>query len=294
MERSLEEMNNLKAANNEVMRKIGRNMLLLQQLEGLLKYLLANSFFEGTPSTIKENREKYVSQIGKRSLGQLVSEFCDRSLVKDDDSQREQPEKACDEIQIGFRFSIECDQDGFESRKKVLADIVEERNNLIHHLLPTYNAESLEDLTRLEHQLDDQRAKVLKEIDYLSGIIKRFNDVRKQLSDFIESPEGKRFFVEGLLPGESRLERLLAELASLAARSDGWTPLVRAGQLVRELNAERLTQALEEQGLSSLKGLKKHIESSDRFELMEESVIKGSQWLYRPKSTHEELTHECR
>ena len=244
MERSLEEMNNLEAANNDVMRKIGRNMLLLQQLEGLLKYLLANSFMEGSVSSMRGNRDKYISQIGKKSLGQLVGEFCERSIKTTDSPESEESSQEPDEAYIKFQYSIECDQKEYENRKQILADIVEERNKLIHHLLPTYDSQSLDRLKELDAQLDQQRQQVLKEIDYLSGLIKSFNEMRKVLGAVLESEDGQRFFVEGLLPGESRLERLLVELASLAVRSDGWTPLVRAGQLVRELNPERLTQAL--------------------------------------------------
>ncbi len=288
MESSVFEKNNLSTANDEVMLKIGRNMLLLQQLEGILKQLLAGSFCEGTLSTIRENQRKYASQINKKSLGQLVSEFCDRSLKCPDDSETEHVGRCIEDFHIKFHCSIECDQHEYEHRKQVLADIVQERNNLIHHLLPTYNPNSIEGLTELSRQFDEQYNQVLKETEYLSDLIKRFNELRKQMAAFLLSDKGERLLVEGLLPGESHLERLLSQLATLAARTDGWASLTVAGNLVKELNPQLVNKAMKEQGLSSLKGLKKLIESSDRFDLKEENHDKGSQWFFRPKIRFEE------
>jgi len=44
----------LEKAKNEVLRKIGRNMLLFQKLEQMLKYLITNGKVAGYASEIKE------------------------------------------------------------------------------------------------------------------------------------------------------------------------------------------------------------------------------------------------
>jgi hypothetical protein len=48
----------LEKAKKEVLRKIGRNMLLFQQVEHMLKFLIANGPFSGGIGDIKANKEQ--------------------------------------------------------------------------------------------------------------------------------------------------------------------------------------------------------------------------------------------
>ena len=276
--------NTLQVANDEVMRKIGRNMLLFQQIEGLLKYLLANGSIAGTVDDLKIKRESRLADIQRRSMGQLVGEFVDScySDLKDVDT-----EEQIDKVFLRFQFQVECESEYYDSRKKTLAQIVSERNDLIHHLLPRYDPKSLESCLAIDTELEQQREKLLPELTYLQALARSLNDARKVLSDFLLSEDGRRFFVEGLLPGESRLDGFLRTIASMASRPDGWTPLARAGKFMNELPTERVEKVCEELGTKKLVKLKKLIQSSAAFELMEEPTKGGVQWLFRPKHSSE-------
>ncbi|WP_226663235.1 hypothetical protein [Microbulbifer aggregans] len=272
--------NALQAANNEVMRKIGRNMLLFQQIEGLLKYLLANGFIVGTVEDLKIKRESRLADIRRRSMGQLVGEFVDScySDLKDTNT-----EELVDKAFFSFHFKVECEAKYYDSRKKTLAEIVSERNDLIHHLLPRYDPESLESCLAVDAELEQQRNKLLPELTHLQELVGALNKSRKLLSDFFQSEDGRRLFVEGLLPGESRLDGFLRTITSMASRPDGWTPLARAGQLINDLPTESVKKVCEEVGTKKLANIKKLIQLSAAFELMEETTKGGVQWLFRPK-----------
>lgn len=274
----------LQTANNEVMRKIGRNMLLFQQIEGLLKYLLANGSIAGTADDFKEKRDARVAEIKRRSMGQLVGEFVDSTFAGDQDAEQQE---SVSKTHFSFSFRVECEADHFESRKQALAELVSERNDLIHHFLPKYDPKSLESCRAVEAELDQQREKLLPELSNLQALARSLDEGRRYMSDFLQSEDGRRWIVEGLLPGESRLDGFLKSLASLAARPDGWAPLARAGKLVYELPAEKIEKVCEERGTKRLSNLKRLIQSTPAFELKEEPTKGGSQWLFRIKQTSE-------
>ena len=60
------------AAKDAVQRKIGRNLLLYQQIEGHLKFVLANARASGTLNELAQFREDRSRKITKQMLGLLV------------------------------------------------------------------------------------------------------------------------------------------------------------------------------------------------------------------------------
>ncbi len=278
----------LKAANDEIMRKIGRNILLFQEIEGLLKYLLANSAFSGTKSDLEANRKFRITSIKRRTMGQLVAEFVDTTYLE---NKNEAAQELAGEPHISFSFQVDCTTEHYDSKKQALTEIVQERNDLIHHFLPKYNPESLDSCQEIDCQLEQQREKLLPELLQLKALVRMLDRGRNLFANFLESEHGHKLFVEGLLPSEGKLEALLRNIVSVAARPDGWTPLATAGQLIHSQFRQEMDKICEERGIKKLTNLKKLIEASPVFELMEEPNKGGTQWLFRIKEyIHEELT----
>lgn len=272
---------------NEVMRKIGRNMLLFQQLEGLLKYIVSsNGAYSGQPGTLKSKRDKHVAEIEGSTMGQLVGQYLDSTYTL---TNSDEQDANTDQFQIKLGVSIDCDEEFYLTKKATLSEIVSERNALIHHLLPKYSLSSQESLEKLEQELERQRDKLLPELEELQSFAEWILKSRKLLADYLQSEAGIKHFVEGVLPGESRLEALLAKLAPLNARSDGWSSLALVGRALRVQYPEKYEKALVELGISKIKSLKSFIEKSERFELLEEATRKGSQWLYRSTEATREV-----
>ena len=79
---------NLENARNEVLRKIGRNMLLFQQMEHMLKYLIANGQFSGNVGEIKANVEQRAERVCKQTMGMLAGQYLDEiHLGRDEDTE---------------------------------------------------------------------------------------------------------------------------------------------------------------------------------------------------------------
>ena len=178
---------------NEVLRKIGRNVLLYQQVEHILKYLVSNGRISGNVDTLKSSLEKRKSSVAKRTMGMVAGDFFAEILGEYDslETNPENPSKA----QLSINFRIETEEKHFELRQDKIAALVADRNELIHHLMPKLNTDSVETWIETGRHLDLQREKIIPELEYLQKIAQQFSSMRKELGEYLMSPEGRRQFL---------------------------------------------------------------------------------------------------
>ena len=268
----------LEKAKNEVLRKIGRNILLFQQVEHMIKFLVANGKIEGYVSEVEASQKQRAEIIRKQTLGQLVGQYLKNthSICKEINEDHVELKEAY----LSFTFRIDVDAVYYETKKEDLASLVAERNDLIHHFLPRLNHESIESWIETEHYLDRQCEKLLPELTQLKSIVDALQEGRKALAEFLNSDEGKRQFELPWLR-QSRLVLLLGDIATQAARHDGWTLLSTAGQLIRQHAPEEMAVLNERYGHKTLKGL---ILATEIFDITEEPTNRGGvRVLYRLK-----------
>ncbi len=239
----------LETAKNEVHRKIGRNMLKFQYMELMLKFLIANGQFSGTIETLSENLERQNASVSKKTMGKLVGDFLETTHTK-----QEKPEDIgdIDSIHLSFNFRVDCDQVYYDKRKEKLAEIVSQRNELVHHLLLKFNLESIENCTEIERYLDEQHDQLLPEINHLKSLIENLQRTKKELFEYVASEE---YWAEIRL-SELRQTRLiiwLGHIAEQGARSDGWTYLNIAGQVLQTQQPEEVDLFKKQYGYKSLK-----------------------------------------
>lgn len=253
---------------DEVFRRIGRNLLLFQHIEHLLKQLMASARLEGTVKSMQANFEERQAKIHKQTLGQLAGQFVDDVLA--DAGERDAPENV-DEAWFSFGFTIQTDSAFVEQHTAEMKAVVDARNDLIHHFLPRWSPAS-EDSTRaaLEY-LDHQRAQALPMRDRLQGFVNSLQEAAKAHAEFMSSPEGARQFELHWLR-HSRLVLLLGEIALRTPRADGWTVLASAGHILRQREPEELEHMLARYGHRTLKKL---LRATELFDLKEEPTPGG-------------------
>jgi len=264
---------------DDVLRKVGRNVVLFQQLEQLLKFVVANGNLSGFASELNELKKQKAEKVSKQTMGALVGQYVENSNPESDSSSNE-PE-VLDEAYLSFSFNIECDGDYYERKKEALAQLVSERNDLIHHLLPRFDMKSVESCETLGKELDVQGESIRLEIKNLQAMAKALNDGRKEIADFLQSTKGKKEFELSFLR-QSRLVLMLGDIATQMNREDGWALISTAGHLIKEHAPEELEQMKEMHGYSSLMKL---IQASEVFDIHEEATPKGgARILYRLKA----------
>jgi hypothetical protein len=267
----------LEDAKNEVLRKIGRNMLLFQQMEKLLKFLIINGKIEGYTDELKSKQEQRSETIYRKTMGKLVGDYIEDTFS--DFKEIPQTPKDSERVFISFRLNLETDSVYFENKKKILAEIVSDRNELIHNFLPNYDLTSIEGCREIEEHLDQQREKLLPELNEIKIIIENLVETKNLFYDFLNSDDGKKRFFSPIRGG--RILYYLGEIASQIVRPDGWTPLSVAGQIIWKQKPEEITDVFKKY---CHKTLKKLIMATEIFEIKEEPTKNGGiQVLYRLK-----------
>jgi len=268
----------LEKAKNEVLRKIGRNILIFQQVEYMLKYLVANGNISGSISEVRAKKEQRAEIIKKQTMGQLAGQYLENTHSVCEELTDEPVD--LQEAYISFTFRLDVDAVYYETKKEVLASLVADRNELIHHLLSRINPESIESWLETDKYLDQQREKFLPELDQLKSMVDNLQEGRKQLSEYLMSDECARQIKLSRLR-ESRLVLLLGDIANKVARQDGWTLLNIAGHLIHKHAPEELAVLNKKYGHKTLKGL---MLATELFDITEESTDRGGiRVLYRLK-----------
>ncbi len=252
--------------------------MLFQQMEHMLKCLLANGQYSGYASELKTNIEQRRETIHKQTMGQLVGQFLENifSAPKETTSAPEELK----EPWLSFCHTVECDVAYYQGRKSTLDSIVSQRNELIHHLLPKWDFNSLESSTATEQYLDKQREKILPELELLKNQIQVMQEAMKELAIFLASDEGEKQFELSFLR-QSQLVACLLEIAQQRTRSDGWMPLSNAAHFIRQQAPEEIADLEKRYGYKKLKGI---ILATEYFDINEEQTDKGGiRVLYRIK-----------
>jgi hypothetical protein len=268
----------LSAIRDEVFQKIGRNLVNFQKIELMLKHLIANGQVSGYMSEFQKNHEMKVADTRKKTLGALVGEFVETTFQ----STNVSPEPTAERIEpcISFSFSVEADADFYESKKRELKLLVNDRNDLIHHLLPQFNSESLESCLEIRDYLDQQRERLIPEYEYLKSVIESLEEIKKAHAAFISSDEGEKAFELGFLQ-QSSIVQLLLNISVQKPRPDGWTFLSVAIQQIRQILPGEMEQLEKRWGYRTLPDL---MVASEYFDLTKEELNNdGYRWAYRSK-----------
>ncbi|NQY26227.1 MAG: hypothetical protein HRT92_03515 [Piscirickettsiaceae bacterium] len=266
----------------EIQRKIGRNILLFQQLEYGLKYVVANGQFSGYSSELESIIATRKSSVNTQTLGKLVGQFVETSNPTRNDYSTESDE--IKEPRISYDFRIETDENSYKEKKESLSKLVLERNKLVHHLLPELDPKSLESCKKVEKNLDEQADKIRNELISVQSIAQALSEGRKKLADYLSSDECEKEWLLSFLR-QDRLVILLAEIASQVAREDGWTLMNTAGNLVKQHAPDELASLHKGTEHKSLKSL---MIKTELFDFNEETTAKGGiRVLYKMKDGYE-------
>ena len=265
---------------DEVFQKIGRNLVNFQRIEFMLKHLIANGQVSGHISEFKKIQEKKIEGVKKKTLGTLVGEFVETTFQSSDTSP--EPTTELKEPYISFSFSVGADTDFYESKKRELKSLVDDRNDLIHHLLPRFNTESIDSCLEIRDYLDQQRERLIPEYEYLKSTIESFEEIKRVHAAFLSSDEGKKAFELGFLQ-QSSIVQILLNVSVQKPRPDGWTFLSVAIQQIRQILPGEMEQLANRWGYQTLPDL---MEASEYFDITKEDLNHGSyRWVYRSKPT---------
>jgi len=246
---------------SEIERKIGRNLIIFQSIEQILKLLArcVNISITVNNGKIETDFEKRIEHINKQTMGQVANQVLE-NISPPDEELTINKYKKLKGLRVNFRqFFTEPDK-----RKEELKSIVTERNDLVHHLFSKWNLNSLESTLQLEQYLDQQHKKICSEPEYLLSQIK-----------FI-----KKFSTNADVERHVELAILILQLFDMSKQKDGWIVLDKALHVIRQKEPQHITHLKERFG----KKLREMMLPEDIFEIKNELTNKGGKRiLYRIK-----------
>ncbi|MCS6095109.1 hypothetical protein G3444_06955 [Shewanella baltica] len=262
-----------------VLKKIGRNVLLFQQLELLLKFIIANGQYSGYINEIADIKKERNEKVHKQTMGQLVSQYLESSAPEYKHAPKE-PE-ILKEAYFSFSVSVSIDSETYEQMKHTLTELVNERNELIHHLIPQFDRSSESSCRKLTEQLEQLTEKLRKEISTVNSHIKMMQTSSKKALEFMSSEEGQKQFNLSFLRGSQIVTNLLQYLYHYG-QEDGWAPLATAAHFVHQQAADDMKHMRKRHGHKTLKSL---MLATELFDIENETTEKGGiRVRYRLKS----------
>lgn len=276
----------LSAIKDELFRKVGRNLINYQTIEQLLKQLILSSRISGPISQLEEIRKQKSEEVKVQTMGTLAGQFIENTYQAPKASSNEQSE--IKETHLSTSFYFDVSDDVLESRKADLKKITDARNNLVHHLLPRLDLNSIENCLAISRELDEQREEQSKEIEHLNSVIKQIANTMKECAEFLNSDEGYRRFELGILQQSSVIGMLL-DLSETQSRPDGWTLLDNSTRYIKNNLANDLVKIKKYYGCKTMKSL---VITSEVFDIVEETTKKGgTRVLYRAKPDLSHIYH---
>jgi hypothetical protein len=248
--------NHLKELNNEIYQKAGRNLVLFQRIEGLLRYLLSNSniscYADELSNTINKQMQE-ISNFPNGTMGNLVKQY----------KNLNQTDKADLPISLNKAWiSFNCNFEQDLEREEKLALLVIQRNRLAHCFLEDWNLGDIDNCNLAIEHLSTQHKKAKIEFEHLLAQAQLLQEAKIELAEFLKIEYLKH----------SRLVKLLIDISEQQSRHDGWTSLSKAEQLINKDLPKEIDILKKIYKCKTLKGL---IEITELFYIYDETTDKG-------------------
>lgn len=272
-----------------VQRKLGRCMLQLQQYERLLKVMVAHSELSGPAERLQELRDEKVACVHKKTLGTLVGMLTESYLKLPDLPDESEHAERSDRIWFSFRYQMELPEERYVETKAALKELVDLRNELVHHFLQRFDLWSAEGCVAAEAYLDESYETIDGHYLTLRDWAKSMDEARQLMASFMQTQEFKDAVFDGIwVDGtvhwpSSGITACLHEAENKLAQV-GWTPLFEAIRWIAKTYPE---QTPKRYGCGSWRHV---IHESQQFEIRKQNQAEGGPTVvwYRSRSREQE------
>ena len=255
--------NELKEFQNEIMQKIGENLLLFQKIEELLKHCVSITNILGYSDEIPRVLSDKKQKLDQATMGGLVSQF-----QKDLESEVEENHHNVGEsskIHISCSFRIKN-----SSFYENLILLREGRNRLVHHFSEEWHLDTIEQCKdAMEHLAQQyQNAELIR------------NELIDKIKFFVESYKSMCEAAIAKILQDSMIETLID--THTQKKKNGWTSFTFANQrLSSNLSKESIKQVYY---TFNCKNLRDFMIKTNIFDFCDEPTDKGKKTTYRIKS----------
>ena len=220
----------------EIERKLGRCMIRLQQYERSMKAFVANMAVEGPPEQLHAIQEQQVACARTKTLGTLVGMFTGSCLSVAASPEQPAPEateaeaKSPSQAWVRVNFGMAMSPERHAQTKQALVELVDMRNDLVHHFLEHYDLGQESGCRAADAHLDACIKQIDGHFQDLTAWAAIQEQARAMMLSFMQSQQFENAFVHGIGPDGTvhwRISTIVECLrnAEQAYAVDGWTLL---------------------------------------------------------------------
>lgn len=179
----------------EIQCKLGRNLLRIQQLEIMIKSMVASSVIESNTADLQGSLDKRKQNVAKKTLGQVVGDLTTDFLSQpaSDEVQQQNHSEDTTNIQIRTSIRIELPPEDHQRTKQSLANLVELRNKLVHHFIEIHDISTESGCAKAETYLDDCFRLINEQFEELGRIAQHQKEALKKWAIIMQSDRSRDF-----------------------------------------------------------------------------------------------------
>lgn len=172
-----------------VQQKLGSCLLRLQVCELLLKGLVVHTEITAPPERLQEALEAKMTSVHRKTMGQLVGIFTQGTLVQAGTIGMPSTRPDDSQALVQFKYQIELPSEQYDALHSALNELIDLRNELVHHLVQRYNMRSGKSRTAASTYLDECSQIIDAHRATLMGFSKALELSRAQLASLVGSQE---------------------------------------------------------------------------------------------------------
>ena len=184
----------------DVQRKLGRCLIRLQQYEILLKALVAHADIAGPPTELQAVQDAQLACTQKKTLGTLVGMLTERHLTSADEDDGTEEPLGDGGIWFRFRFNLGLDANQHQATAAALKELVDLRNELVHHFLQRFNIWEPQGCIAADAYLDASYETIDGHYLTLRGWAQGMDEARAAMASFMRTAAFEDLLVNGIAP----------------------------------------------------------------------------------------------
>jgi hypothetical protein len=192
----------LEIQQHEVQYRLGRCMLRLQQYERLLKAMVGGIAIAGPLEQLQAIREQQTVRMRKTTLGELVGIFTGKHLVAESAEVKAEANDDAGRSQAvawaSMSFNISMPPEVHAQIKADLAELVQLRNELVHHFIERFDIANEDSCRAASTYLDACYDRIDRDCQRLKAWAIRLGGAQARLAKFVQSNEFEKAFVHGI------------------------------------------------------------------------------------------------
>ena len=177
------------ATQHIVQRKLGRCLMRVQQYERQLKAIVAHYELTGPADQLSSIRDQKVACAKKKTMGTLIGMLTESFLTPPHPNEEESQTEAYVGDQIWFRhqYQLEMTAEDYEAMKADLKELVDLRNNLVHHFIERFDLWSESGCQAADGFLEESYETINRHCLSLQRWAKNMIEARAKMASFIQS-----------------------------------------------------------------------------------------------------------